>query len=149
MRILQEWQFVRKLSLDLLHELSGKQLEYSPKGNMGPFWKQFRHVGRVQENYTNALFDLKIEFNELNSSYTGGASVESLVGYLNSQDENMIDAVNKFDHSDSIDWFGEEIDLETHLIRLISHETLHHGQWIIYAKSLDINFPESWKAWGL
>ena len=149
MRVLKEWQFARKLSVDLLKGLSESQLLYTPEPEMGVFWKQFRHIGRVEENYRQALFNFKIDFNERNSKYSGGASVEALVNYLSKQDELLASAVNSFDQARTIDWFGEKVDLETHLIRLISHETLHHGQWIIYAKASGINFPESWKAWGL
>lgn len=34
-------------------------------------------------------------------------------------------------------------------MRLLSHEVLHHGQWIVQMRLLNRPFPESWGVWGL
>ena len=47
----REWTFARGLTVDLLDSLSDAQLNETPAANLGPFWKQFRHVGRLQECY--------------------------------------------------------------------------------------------------
>ena len=49
-----EWNFTRKLTLELLDSLTDVELSKSPGGDLGPFWKQFRHVGRLQECYVEA-----------------------------------------------------------------------------------------------
>jgi hypothetical protein len=36
-----------------------------------------------------------------------------------------------------------------HLMRMLAHETLHHGQWILYARLLEKKLPPGWKAWGV
>jgi DinB superfamily len=46
-----EWVFTRSLTLDLLDSLTDAELAKSPSPRVGPFWKQFRHVGRLQECY--------------------------------------------------------------------------------------------------
>lgn len=154
-KILEEWSYVRKLSTDYLKHLEPEQLLLSPAKNMGPMWKQFRHIARVQENYTDALRTGAISFSTVASDscgfidYRGGASSSELLEYLSSCDEAMKKALAQFDESQTIDWFGEKVGLDLHLIRLVSHETLHHGQWIMFGKSLDVAFPSSWEAWGV
>ena len=34
------------------------------------------------------------------------------------------------------------------LSRLLSHETLHHGQFIVYARQTNLKLHECWQAWG-
>jgi len=34
-------------------------------------------------------------------------------------------------------------------MRMLAHEILHHGQWILYARLLKKQFPPGWKAWGV
>jgi uncharacterized damage-inducible protein DinB len=49
----------------------------------------------------------------------------------------------------TVQWEGESISLAEHLERLVAHETLHHGQWIVYVRLMGRSFPLSWAAWGL
>jgi hypothetical protein len=42
-----EWTFTRGLTLDLLDSLSEVELSEPPGRDLGPFWKQFRHIGRL------------------------------------------------------------------------------------------------------
>jgi len=44
-----EWTFTRGLTLDLLNSLSEVELSEPPGSDIGPFWKQFRHVGTLRE----------------------------------------------------------------------------------------------------
>lgn len=148
-KILEEWGYVRRLSLDYLKHLKPEQLLLSPAKNMGPMWKQFRHIARVQENYTDALRTGSINFATDTNLYRGGCDHGELVLYLEDCDKKMLSAFESFNSDKFIDWFGENVAVDTHLVRLISHETLHHGQWILFGKSLDVTFPSSWDAWGV
>ena len=47
-----------------------------------------------------------------------------------------------------VSWFGEDVSPCVHLCRLLAHETLHHGQLILYWRALGHPFPESWANWG-
>jgi len=48
-----------------------------------------------------------------------------------------------------IDWFGDKLSLENHINALIQHEILHHGELVVYARTLELVFPKSWNIWGL
>lgn len=152
--ILEEWHFVRRLSLDLLAGQTEASLIAVPGPNMGALWKQFRHIGRVEEDYAEAILTGKIEFNSSRNSYSGGPDRANLRDYLLECDRKLLDALKKSGDGSalSINWFAESVGLDLHLVRLISHETLHHGQWIQFVKSgqaLDVVFPKSWQAWGV
>lgn len=152
-KVLAEWHFSRKLTVEFLKTLDEKQLNYAipTARGLGPLWKQFRHVGRVQDDYCRALTTLKVEFTEKHSTYEGGANAQKLAGYLDDCDKRFKRCLRQFNEkpNQEIDWFGEPVDIQTHLLRLISHESLHHGQFIIAGYSLDVKFPESWSSWGI
>ncbi len=112
-----EWKFTRGLTLELLDSLTDAELGEAPGPDVGPFWKQFRHVGRLQECYQEALNSRKIRFDYKNNA--------------------------------TIEWEGEMAGVFQHLMRMLGHETLHHGQWIIYARLMGKKLPPGWKAWGV
>lgn len=143
------WTFTRALTLDMLSELTESELSWSPSASVGSFWKQFRHLGRVQENYMDALDSGSITFTCEGKRYDGGASRKALRNYLTVLDDVLLEKLETADSGDLIDWFGEEVSVREHLARLTSHETLHHGQWIVYCQLLNKPFPKSWSIWGL
>lgn len=149
-KFLSNWSFTRSLSLDLLRSLDETQLNWSPGAGVGTFAKQFRHVGRVQENYIAAFDTGVIQFSSVNAGYRGGDNdIDALCSYLTHLDNRLRARLETIDGGMTIDWFGEEVSLWEHLARLDSHETLHHGQWIVYCQLLGKPFPASWSVWGL
>ena len=149
-KVIEEYKFVRKLSLDLLSRLSPEALPYAPLDGMGAFWRQFRHVGRVQEDYSRAIESGRVEFSTVKSSYSGGPSQQQLCEYLKQCDEIMFEKLSASPANPDllIDWFGDKVGLTEHMVRLVAHETFHHGQWVIYMQGLGAKMPESWSAWG-
>ena len=143
------FSYHRRRTRDLLQLLSDADLSFSPGPDQSPFWKHFRHIGRVQENYTDALASKKIAFSPRTAHYSGGLKKDSLLTYLQELDKRMLALLKSADSNLVIDWYGESVTLEQHLIRLAEHEVLHHGQFILYMTSLKRDFPESWAVWGL
>ena len=144
-----EWTFTRGLTLDLLDSLSEVELSEPPGRDLGPFWKQFRHVGRLQECYQDALNTGRIKFDYDHKRYRGSCSREALKNYLQELDRELLQAIEQVDWNMSIDWDGDNIGVFQHLMRMASHEILHHGQWILYARLMEKKLPPSWKAWGV
>lgn len=91
---LEQWRFNRELTLDLLSSLADSELEFSPGPGIGQLWKQFRHVGRVQENYMNALESGRVQFTTADGAYRGAASARDLRRYLEGLDRRLLAAVS-------------------------------------------------------
>jgi hypothetical protein len=144
--IISEWNWARGLSLDLLKALSKDDIHKQPLTITGSWGKQFRHLGRVQENYISAINTGEVVFSTINCTYTGAINQESLIEYLIKLDQILITALNS--EIKTINWFGEAWSIEKHLQAMISHEILHHGQLILYAKISQFALPSSWNAWG-
>ena len=149
-RFEDQWHFARGLTRDLLLSMEEAELSLSPGQGVGPLWKQFRHVGRVQENYQRALATGRIEFSFEGTSYGGGVSRQALIGYLDRVDAELNEKLrDSGPETRLIEWPGENVDLFEHLSRMVQHEILHHGMFIYCAKLAGKTMPKSWEAWGI
>lgn len=144
-----EWQFTRGLTMELLTSLNDEELQYSPSENLSPFWKQFRHVGRVQEDYLCAMESGELSFSPERGRYNGGCSRDKLITYLNELDTELEQRLSDPTLHPTISWFGAPLPVSEHLMRLITHEVLHQGAWMVYMRMLGRSFPPGWDAWGL
>lgn len=147
-QLLEDWQAMRQLTLDLLDELPEEHLSFTVGKNMGTIGKQYRHIGDVQICYGNAIKTGKISFSDYKRDYSLESSKEKLKNFLQDVNEEMLKLIEE-NPDVKIDWFGESLDLNQHLKALIEHEILHHGELVVYIRTLGIKFPKSWELWGL
>ena len=147
-QLTEDWQAMHQLTLDLLNELPEENLSYTVSKNMGTIGKQYRHLGDVQICYNEAIKTGKINFDKYRRDYSLENSKEKLKAFLLEINEEMLKLM-KENPEIKIDWYGEEWSLKQHLKALIEHEILHHGELIVYIRTLGLKFPKSWRLWGL
>ncbi|NOY35687.1 MAG: hypothetical protein GXP44_02080 [bacterium] len=147
-QLLQDWQAIRQLTLDLLDELPEKYLSFTVGRNMGTIGKQYRHIGDVQICYTDAIKTGKIDFSKYKKDYSLESSQEKLKTFLQEVNREMLKLIKENPKAE-IDWFGEKWNLKQHTKAVIEHEILHQGELIVYIRILGLKFPKSWKQWGL
>jgi uncharacterized damage-inducible protein DinB len=149
----EDWQQTRALTYHLLRALPPAVLNFSPAAGFGPLSRQIRHVGDIQACYLAALQTGRMDFTAQPRQRKIEQSKEHLEGYLQALDASLLDALRGLRTEGVgrlIQWDGESLSLLRHLIRLIQHETLHHGMWAIYASVADLPLPASWHAaWRL
>ena len=145
----EEWAHARCLTWDLLNVCTAEDLGFAPGPDGGSLWKQFRHVGRVHGDYLDGVRTGVMRFDSALGGYDGGASRDALCAYFDGLERRHRDTFAGPELSSHIDWFGDAVARDIHLVRLISHETLHHGQLILYWHALGRDFPKSWESWGL
>ena len=153
---IEDWKWIQSLALDVLKMLSDEQLGLTVGKNMGTLGEQFRHIARVRFQYAEAIENKKIadviEKIDPNvaKSKTGLIELwekanEKLLAVLENTNPNELENTKiNWKH-----WGGDEMNIHDHLNVLMDHETLHNGQIIVYIRTNDLKFPESWKAWGL
>lgn len=146
--MIDDWRTLRQLTLDLLDVIQNESLRSTVGRNMGTLGKQYRHIGDVQLCYTKAIMTGKISFCHYRRDYSLEESKEKLKGFLEEVDADMLGQIEK-NPSAKIDWFGEELSMIQHLRALMDHEILHHGELVVYIRTLGIAFPKSWEAYGL
>ena len=146
---LEEFAFLRQLTQDFLDVCTRDVLNFSGASGAGAVWKQFRHLGRVQENYLDALESGVMTFACDTGTYRGGISRLDLSEYLARIDARMRELfAAPLPHS-RIAWPNAGCSVHVHLLRLSTHESLHHGQMILCAREAGVSMPKSWRAWGV
>lgn len=146
---LQRFKFFRGLSLDLLTSLSEAELQFTPGEGQGPLWKQFRHLGRVHENYADALWSGTLKFDPKLGTFGASTTAPELKKYLEAVDQKMRATLTTLGPGKKIRWGKLNLPVSAHVHNMTDHEVLHQGQWVIYMNGLKKPFPKSWSVWGL
>ena len=143
-----EWHWARNLTIELLNACSETDLMFELNDSSGVLWKQFRHIGRVHENYLTSIEAGTAQFDTASGTYTYGNSKTDLLNYFDILQTRHQATLKDLSTSTTVSWFGEQISMELHITRLLSHETLHHGQLIFYWRALGNEFTPEWESWG-
>ena len=153
---IESWQWIQGLAFDILKMLSDEQLGLTIGKNMGTLGEQFRHMIRVRFQYAEAIENRKIDNTIEKIDPEVAKSKTELIELWEKANKKLL-AVLENANPDELEntminwkhWGVDEINIHEHLNFLMDHETLHEGQIIVYLRTHDIKFPESWKAWGL
>ena len=155
-RQIENLKFCQDLAMDILKMLTDEQLAFSVGKNMGTLGEQFRHMARVRLQYSEAIETRKVSPTEKTIDPSIAKSKEKLIELWQNINLKILQILEKKSAGElenlKIDWkhWGvDSMDIYSHLQALIDHENLHNGQVIVYVRTLDLKFPESWKAWGL
>jgi uncharacterized damage-inducible protein DinB len=145
---IESWKLMRNLTYDLLESLPESMLNKTVGKNMGTIGKQFRHMGDVQLCYNSAIKNRKIDFSKYRRDYSIENSKLKLKQFLEEMDEQLYNYIESHINVE-IDWGFAKVSIIEHINLLIQHEILHHGELIVYIRSLDLRFPKSWEEiWG-
>jgi uncharacterized damage-inducible protein DinB len=144
------WRSARALTYDFLHSLPYAIMNFSPHPGFGTLARQIRHIGEIQACYLGAITTGQMDFAARPRQRALEQSKERLMAYLQEQDAGLRNVLGEADVTRPIQWSSGTVTLLTHLLRLLQHETLHHGMWIFYAKIAELDLPQSWReAWNL
>ncbi len=147
-RAITAWQETRGHTLSLLMYLSDAQLIIPfPRPLFNSFGKQFQELGVIQEAYIDAVQEGKMDFSKMSVALDEELviSKDKLYKFLTHQDSQLIRTLNNVqDPYQLIDWHlgSENPTLLEHIYWLIQHETLHHGQLVVYCYLLNIIPPK-------
>ncbi len=126
--------------------------------NMGSLGKQFKHIGRIQLGYTDALRTGRLIF----WKPLGDPSLESeknaLLSFLEANDRQLFSVLRatteeqllylRIDGTGKSHQSNNELSVYDLVDDLTMHEILHQGELVVYMKTLGLAFLESWKLWG-
>lgn len=147
-----EWRGTRALTYDLLRSLPYAVMNFSPHPDFGTFARQIRHLGDIQACYLVALQTGTMDFTSRRRQRALEQSKEHLDAYLQDLDAQLDEVLRGQTPerlAQPITWEGEHVTVLRHLMRLLQHESLHHGILAFYAKVADLPLPASWRAWAL
>lgn len=153
---IESWKWIQGLAFDVLKILSDEQLGLTVGKNMGTLGEQFRHMIRVRFQYADAIENKRVDNTIEKIDPAVAKSKTKLIELWEKANKKLL-AILENTHPDELEnmkinwkhWNGDEMNVHDHFNVLMDHETLHEGQIIVYLRTNDIKFPESWKAWGL
>lgn len=153
----RSWNFVRSETLNILDSLDDEKLLYRPEGEKWqPLYWEFGCIGRTQLVYADAIKTEKMNFSLFHSD-TLPTKVENktkgeIQAFLEQTDKIWIEAIRarRMQEDFLVKWPGFNQPLPTHISALISHERLHHGQFISYFTLAGFELPKEFKLnWAL
>ncbi|HEY4487015.1 MAG TPA: DinB family protein [Candidatus Paceibacterota bacterium] len=153
---IEDWTFIQNLAFDVLKMLTDEQLGFTVGKHMGTLGEQFRHMARVRFQYAEAIETKKLDKTIETIDPEVAKSKERLIELWEKANQKLVSVLEKADsdvlENTSIDWkyWGvDSVNIHDHLNFLMDHETLHNGQIIVYLRTMELQFPKSWEAWGL
>ncbi len=150
----QAWKFHRGLAIDILRSLTDEQLKLTVGKNMGTLGQQFRHIAKIELEYLDAIKSKKIDTKPGRLDKSVAESKEGLLKIFDNTEKEFTKILNSIEDPENymIDWTHwsmDQMNLIDHMQALADHNNLHNGEIIVYARTHDIPFPQSWEPWGL
>lgn len=151
------WNHTRQETLEILTCLNNEQLQFRPQGAVWqPLYYQFNCIGITQLIYTEAIKTGKMNFSLFKSDLFPEKdefqTVNSLREFLGKTDSEWTSAIrNRREEEEfKVKWPGFNMALPNHISALMSHERLHHGQFISYFTIAGFELPKNFKSnWAL
>jgi hypothetical protein len=111
----------------------------------GPFSRQLRHVVRGRGVYNAALVTKKFDWSASREHYRGPPTREALMLALDEKQREFLALLPTADVAAKI-YYGEtDFTFDNFLCEIIQHESIHHGQWSVYAALGGFETPRSWQ----
>jgi uncharacterized damage-inducible protein DinB len=149
----ERWKHVHAMTVEFAQIVPDRFWDASPHAGFAPFAKQLRHVACVRGVYNEALVTGSLRFDRKHDYYHGELARDSLLSALDDRHGELLDwlADPKGDPFEPrIDVFGTRVASAQHLHGYVQHESIHHGQWSLYAASAGYETPPLWRLqWGL
>lgn len=152
--LISGWGETRLLTIDWIEFQSINTLQLKlPRKGLDTFAKHLIEMSEVQKSYVDVLYGEKLKFSEVGkSSHNLDIMTKSqLIRGLKFEDKRLYKAINSIKNWNKVvTLFNKNYPLYYIIELLIRHETCHHGQFIAFCYSMNLNFPKSWKdAWAL
>jgi len=116
----------------------------------GSMAQQVRHLVNVRGVYNDALTRGAVDWSRVHEHYGGSLDRSALLDALEAQQERLVGLLAAVDPGVAIDWGGFTYTFDLFAGEFVQHESIHHGQWSLYAALGGFDEPASWRdSWGL
>ena len=143
--------FLHRMTADFVNAVPDDKWSFTPDPpGFAPFAKQLRHVVCVRGVYNAALATRKVNWARKHEHYGGPLTRQSLLVALDEQQQQLLATLETVDADIVIDWDGSSFTFALFAFEFVQHESIHHGQWSVYASLAGFDTPLSWRtSWGL
>jgi len=150
----EAWHDVRKLTYEFVEALPAERWSWSPHPSYAPLAKQVRHLVCVQGVYHQGFRERHADFARKHDHYRGSLERGELVAALRAKDAELERILGELGEAGAerfeIDFFGRKRSFSRYAAIVVQHESIHHGEWGLYAALGGFSTPPGWKLnWGL
>jgi uncharacterized damage-inducible protein DinB len=147
----RNWQWVHRMTLDFVQAVPDERWEFTPdERQFGSFARQLRHVVRGRGVYNEALRTKAADWSKSGDYYSGPLTRTALLEALTDKQNEFLEILPDVDVSVPISYGKAQFTLDNFLYEMVQHESIHHGQWSVYAALGGFATPTSWQTgWKL
>jgi uncharacterized damage-inducible protein DinB len=143
---LRNWKWVHVMTVHFVEAVPDERWDFTPDpGRFGPFCRQLRHVVRGRGVYNAALRTKRAEWSTSGEHYAGPLTRDALLQALDEKQQEFLALLPAVDVEAPI-YFGDAaFTFDNFLYEMVQHESIHHGQWSVYAALGGFATPRSWQ----
>lgn len=149
----ERWNHINAMTIEFANVVPDAAWDASPLAGFAPFSKQLRHVVCVRGVYNEGLRAGRVDFTRKHEFYDGPLTRSALVAGLAARHAELMSRLSDLPadpYRARIDFFGNQVSCAQYLYGYVQHESIHHGQWSVYAASAGYSPPPTWRIqWGL
>lgn len=151
--LLQTFAVNRQLTYDLLSEVKKRDLDRKmPRPGLDTISKHVQEMAAVQEAFANSSMSGTMNFAGVPDvfEFKGHEGAEELKARLEKADALMHKQLLSSGVAKFVEWDGERLTIDQHIVSLIAHEVFHQGMITMALYALGMAIPKSWMtAWAL
>ena len=141
--LLADWKQTRSITLMFLNELSDADLDkILPRKKLNTIRLQAYELTLGQRGYVDALTTNAVVFGDEYDNYLS-LPTQTLIETMTELDVQMEKSLGLMDGNESIEFFGEQMNVHQMLSMMTGHEQMHIGQIIAFCYAAGIEIPES------
>jgi uncharacterized damage-inducible protein DinB len=142
----RNWAWVHRMTVDFVQAVPDSRWEYTPAPEkFGSLARQFRHVVKGRGVYNAALVTRKVDWSSDAGRYSGALTRNALLGELDARQQEFLATLDTVDLEAPIYYGDTAFTFDNFLCEVIQHESIHHGQWSVYAALGEFETPRSWQ----
>jgi len=141
--LLADWKQTRSITLAFLNELSETDLDkILPRKKLNTIRLQAYELTLGQRGYVDALTTKAVVFGDEYDNYLS-LPTQTLTQTMAELDAQMEKSLGLMDGSESIEFFGEQMNVHQIISMMTGHEQMHIGQIIAFCYATGIEIPAS------
>ncbi|MCL2357578.1 MAG: DinB family protein [Defluviitaleaceae bacterium] len=141
--LLADWKETRSITLAFLNELSDADLDkILPRKKLNTIRLHMYELTLGQQGYVTALTTKAVVFGDEYNNYLS-LPTETLIATMTKLDAELERALELLNGSESVEFFGEQINVHQMLSMMNGHEQMHIGQIIAFCYATGIEIPHS------
>jgi uncharacterized damage-inducible protein DinB len=147
----KNWQWVHRMTVDFATAVPDERWDFTPDAaRFGSFSRQLRHVVRGRRVFNAALVSKTADWSTSADHYEGPLTREALLVALDTKQHDLLALLPSVDVEIPIYYGKTAFTFENFLFEMVQHESIHHGQWSVYAALGGFATPRSWQTgWKL